>query len=161
MLLIAGISVIASTCFGWWLGKSKGRSGAGALLGFFLGWIGVIILAVMEPSEAELQRRAALTAPMISVPMGQVGWPAEGRYALPPRAQLVAEAIRRDPSLADTGAPGAVERMQRALATLTAEYQLRADVQAAQDFERVAAQQKEVKRQAELRAEAERQAYRG
>ncbi len=42
---------------GYLIGKSKGQAGAGFALGFFLGFIGWIIVAVMEPSQEERTRR--------------------------------------------------------------------------------------------------------
>jgi hypothetical protein len=41
--------------FGYLIGKPKGRETAGALLGFFLGIIGIIIVAVL-PKRKELEK---------------------------------------------------------------------------------------------------------
>ena len=37
------------------IGKSKGRAGAGFALGFFLGPVGLIIIAVMKPDEDRVE----------------------------------------------------------------------------------------------------------
>ena len=42
------------------IGATKGRSGAGLLLGLFLGPIGLIIIAVLPPNETALVRDGAL-----------------------------------------------------------------------------------------------------
>lgn len=68
------------------------------------------------------------------VPTDDAKTEAAQRRTLPPKEALIAEAVRRDPTLADIG-PSSVERMQAALATVTAEYQLRADLQSARDYE--------------------------
>ncbi len=41
------------------MGSRKGRGGLGVLLGVILGWIGVIIIAVIEPTP-DVQRQEAL-----------------------------------------------------------------------------------------------------
>jgi hypothetical protein len=47
------VSTIASTIVGSIVGDSKGRGWPGTLLGFLLGWIGVIIIACMSPTDAK------------------------------------------------------------------------------------------------------------
>lgn len=39
------------------IGRHKGRTGTGFLLGVLLGWIGVIIIAVIRPTHDALVRR--------------------------------------------------------------------------------------------------------
>ena len=39
------------------IGERKGRTGEGLALGILLSWLGVIIIAVMQPSRAEKIRR--------------------------------------------------------------------------------------------------------
>lgn len=53
------------------VGSSKGKAGAGAVLGFLLGVIGLIIIAVMKPSpefEAKKAQQAGGFAPSLGVP---------------------------------------------------------------------------------------------
>jgi hypothetical protein len=39
------------------VGNRKGRVALGIMLGVLLGWIGVIIIAIVRPTQAELVRR--------------------------------------------------------------------------------------------------------
>ena len=57
--------MIFSPIVGYVIGKSRGRPLAGAVLGFFLGWIGWIIAAVIARSpEAEAKRNLAIAQKM-------------------------------------------------------------------------------------------------
>jgi hypothetical protein len=56
-VLILLIWVLAGIFAASAIGNRKGRPGAGFLLGLFLGWIGVIIIAVIPPTRGELVRR--------------------------------------------------------------------------------------------------------
>ena len=57
--------MIFSPIVGYMIGKSRGRPVAGAVLGFFLGWIGWIIAAVIARSpEAEARRDLAIAQKM-------------------------------------------------------------------------------------------------
>ena len=57
--------MIFSPIVGYMIGKSRGRPVAGAVLGFFLGWIGWIIAAVIARSpEAEARRNLAIAQKM-------------------------------------------------------------------------------------------------
>lgn len=68
---------------GWAIGNGKGRGTEGFWLGFLLGFIGWIIVAVMEPSEEVLQQRTANLAAAINPtekprgPMRDCPWCAE------------------------------------------------------------------------------------
>ncbi len=60
--------MIFSPIVGFMIGKSRGRPVAGAVLGFFLGWIGWIIAAVIARSpEAEARRNLAIAQKMQAV----------------------------------------------------------------------------------------------
>ena len=49
--------VVVPLIVGTVIGNSKGHTAAGFWLAFFLGWIGVIIVACMKPSfEAQVRR---------------------------------------------------------------------------------------------------------
>jgi hypothetical protein len=50
---------MAAVMVGGMIGSAKGRAGAGVALGAFLGWIGVIIIACLKPSQEVQVARAA------------------------------------------------------------------------------------------------------
>lgn len=58
------IWVVIATAVASWIGYSvKGRSLTGFLLGIFLGWVGVLIIAVLPPTaEKKVQRGVRDTA---------------------------------------------------------------------------------------------------
>jgi hypothetical protein len=64
LVTIFVISAIASTIVGTLIGQAKGYTSTGVVLGLILGWIGVIILACMSPSDEKrverMQRDMAL-----------------------------------------------------------------------------------------------------
>lgn len=53
------VSALVTAAIGYWIGKGKGRGEAGGWLGFFFSVVGLIIVAVMEPSE-EVRRQRSL-----------------------------------------------------------------------------------------------------
>jgi hypothetical protein len=71
---VAGVLIlwlILGPLVGWAIGNPKGRGVEGAGLGFLLGVIGWIIVAVMSPTpEAEAQRARALAAALDVTPTG-------------------------------------------------------------------------------------------
>ena len=63
--MTAAFVVIWLICavIGWAIGSSKGRAGAGLVLGLLLGIIGVIIIAVMQPTtEKKAEEMASIKA---------------------------------------------------------------------------------------------------
>lgn len=68
MLLIVLWPVIAlvNGCVGYAIGRSKGRGTGGFWLGFFVGAIGWVIIAVLEPTEAVRRERALELAAALS-----------------------------------------------------------------------------------------------
>ena len=56
-VLILLIWVVAAIFAASAIGNRKGRPGAGFLLGLFLGWIGVIIIACIPPTREMLVQR--------------------------------------------------------------------------------------------------------
>ncbi len=73
ILMVFPVWFILSTGVGYLIGKSRGRAALGAVLGFFLGWVGWIIAAVVARSpEAEARRNAAVSQAMGSL-QPQVG----------------------------------------------------------------------------------------
>jgi hypothetical protein len=135
------------------IGTGKGRYGQGFALGFFLGFIGVIIIAVMEPTEAKRLERdnakmAMLRSAMASTAPASGGHMSSSDVHVTPeiRAQLMATAIERDPTLADSTSSESLQRLDTAMAVLEREYLLKTELETLQQ-----AQQEERER---LAAEA-------
>ena len=57
ILFILGFWIVVGGLIGRAIGASKGQAVAGFWLGALLGWVGWIIVAVIEPSDAERRRR--------------------------------------------------------------------------------------------------------
>jgi hypothetical protein len=56
-VLILLVWIVAAVFVAGAIGNRKGRPGTGFLLGLFLGWIGVIIIAVTPPTRDMLVQR--------------------------------------------------------------------------------------------------------
>lgn len=145
---LIAVLVVALICggVGYAIGSGKGRGTAGFWLGFLLSWIGWIIVAVMEPSYEEQQRRADSVqsrgsgdgqAPQSGVPY----YPPPGLYAstptppnpgnirLPARQELMAEAIRRNPSLNNPSDPEMLRQLNLEIEALAVEYVTKAELE--------------------------------
>jgi len=83
------------------IGSTKGRAGAGFVLGFLLGIIGWIITAFLS-SRVSPQTAAAVTSSNMDVYKQQL------------KQWAVAEAIRRDPSLAASSDAATLARLEAA-----------------------------------------------
>lgn len=59
---------IVCAVLGGMIGSSKGRGGAGVALGFLLGPIGVIIVAVMSPNKVKVEQKAVSEGGMRKCP---------------------------------------------------------------------------------------------
>jgi uncharacterized membrane protein YeaQ/YmgE (transglycosylase-associated protein family) len=59
--------LVIGSAVGWLIGESKGRAGDGFLLGLFLGVLGWIIAAVLEPSPEHKVEKARELAALASV----------------------------------------------------------------------------------------------
>lgn len=120
--------VVAVLCgvLGAVIGDGKGRAVAGFWIGLLLGPIGLIIAAVLPPSdEVQLQRNQQLAGAII----GAVGTSA----AADPRAQrreAMAEAIRRDPTLSQATTSEELARLSEATRLIQEELELREDLAA-------------------------------
>ena len=68
-LLIIIIFWLATSFIGWLIGRKKGRGLAGFWWSFFLGIIGWIVAACLEPSQEIKNERAMLQARMIKEAM--------------------------------------------------------------------------------------------
>jgi hypothetical protein len=131
VLLLWVVLSIVCLFVGGTIGKAKGYPSAGYLLGLFFSFIGVIIIAVMPPSsewraraEADRQRREDLLLDAVRSSARTDQTPIKAVS----RRELIAEAIRRDPSLAESDSPETLGRLSEAVAALKEESELRADL---------------------------------
>ena len=122
--------LIVWTVIGGLVGNGKGRPGAGIALGFFLSLIGVIIIAVMEPTPEKRAERAHEQALAMREVLGPQ--PGVGALSVPltpvSRQEAVAEALRRDPALGDTSDPDVLKRLAESVTQVQAELELKAQV---------------------------------
>jgi hypothetical protein len=131
VLLLWVVLSIVCLFVGGSIGKAKGYPSAGYLLGLFFSFIGLIIIAVMPPSaewraraEADRQRRDDLLLDAVRSSANADQTPIESVS----RRELIAEAVRRDPSLAESDSPETLGRLAEAVADLKVESELRADL---------------------------------
>ena len=115
------------------IGAAKGRPGMGYALGLVFSFVGVIIIALLPPSpdwiaraEAERRRRDESLAEAVRASVQ----PPATESSVPSRRDLVAEAIRRDPSLGADQDPTTLRRLAEVVAALQQEFELRADLSA-------------------------------
>lgn len=126
--------VVVATLVGGLVGSRKGRGGLGALLGFLLGWIGVLIIALMKPSPDFEKQQAAAQAQVLREALGggivESTPAASSGVVITPevRQELLAEAIRRDPSLAASSDPETLKRLGDTMEALEKEYTLKAEL---------------------------------
>ena len=122
--------LIVWTVIGGLVGNGKGRPGAGIALGFFLSLIGVIIIAVMEPTPEKRAERAHEQALAMREVLGPQ--PGVGALSVPltpvSRQEAMAEALRRDPALGDTSDPDVLKRLAESVTQVQAELELKAQV---------------------------------
>jgi len=120
------------------IGSGKGRTGEGFILGALLGIIGIIIVAVMSPSrEVEQARDARFARTLNSMapkpPQPQQSstpaWGPPPAVNVPPRQHLMAEAINRDPTLANPSDPETLKRLNQVMDDLAVEHQTRAELE--------------------------------
>lgn len=134
-LVVWGLLLVASgliTGFvGYLVGRDKGRATSGFWLGFFFSIIGIVIVAILQPTVgAHVRRRPApqgLRVPLNSEPNAH------------DRQRNIAEALRRDPSLGDSQDPHSLRRLANAAEEIALEERVRRDLEAVQlDAERAA-----------------------
>jgi hypothetical protein len=82
---------LVSGVIGFAIGNSKGRGGAGLVLGLLLGFIGWIIVAVMRPSLEVEAKRMQQVAAIAQPPSGGV---AAGLVPCPSCAELIQPAAK-------------------------------------------------------------------
>jgi alpha-tubulin suppressor-like RCC1 family protein len=136
------------TVIGGLVGKGKGRTGAGIALGLFLSLIGVIIIAVMEPTPEKRAERAheqALAMRGVFGPQPEVV-AVSAPVAPVSRQEAVAEALRRDPSLGDTSDPEALKRLAESVTQVQEELELKAQVATIKAEEEAQARREELAR---------------
>ena len=122
--------LVVWTVIGGVVGNGKGRTGAGIALGLFLSLIGVIIIAVMEPTPEKRAERAHEQALAMREVLGPQ--PGVGAVNVPvapvSRQEAVAEVLRRDPSLGDTSDPETLKRLAESVTQVQEELELKAQV---------------------------------
>lgn len=147
--------VAFTTIIGGVIGQSKGRAFAGVVWGFFLNVLGVLIIALMpltarkqaERDQQQAERFWAASGGAI----GPAGAPPVSGQA---RQELLAEAVRRDPTLGADQSPEVLARLAETLKVLEQEFALRRDLDAIHQVEAGAT---EARRQVEAQAEEARQ----
>ena len=140
---VSVLSIVAATV----VGRAKGRTVQGFLLGLFLGLIGLVVIAVLPSSR----RPPTLAAPAYdpTLPVGRLPGPAALVDAGPSdvewRRLAMAEAMRRDPSLVADD-PVTLTRLEAATGEVERELRLTRDrdavlqSRAADDVERTRAE---------------------
>jgi hypothetical protein len=116
--------VVYATVFcivGFNLGKYKGRAAEGFWWAFFLGFVGVIIVALYPPKPGF----QASTTPTSGPPIGSTP------IGVEKRGEAILEAIRRDPTLAQDTSPQTLARLDREAGTIEKEMVLREEVEQA------------------------------
>ena len=160
-LIVLLLWIALWTVLGGVLGKGKGRTWTGIVLGCFLTFIGVIIIAVLEPTDEERRRRAALSNPALASPEDSYGAAQAVRTArrqvedaVPrvSRQEAVAEALRRDPSLGDTNSPDGLRRLAESVAQVQEELELKVHVEKIRAAEKAQTAREEKERQDALLA---------
>jgi len=128
---------VISVVIGTIIGESKGRAGAGFGLSFVLGLLGVIIIAVLPPTEEKLAERneqlayavrAGIPAPVVAPPQSPQVQVQEPDRDL--RRWATAQALSRDPSLGDSQDPATLERLRLAVDQILIEKQTLDDLNA-------------------------------
>jgi hypothetical protein len=135
-VLLSGLVfwVVIATLVGGLVGSRKGRGGLGALLGFLLGWIGVLIIAIMKPSQQFEEQKSIAQAKVLREALGggliSATAPASTGVVITPevRQELMLEAIRRDPSLAASSDPETLKCLGETMDALEKEYVLKAEL---------------------------------
>lgn len=119
LLIGVGFALLVCATIGALVGGPKGRSGSGFALGLLLGPIGIVIVAVMSPAPVIQQRRDQALAAAMAAPAAAVD-----DYKRKLRQWAVAEAIRRDPTLAKGDSPETLERLDMDVARIEREAEL-------------------------------------
>jgi|GEM_PF-520475 len=130
--------VVIATVLGGVIGERKGRTGAGVALGLFLGWVGVIIIAVMQPSE-EVQRKRReeqgdIYLKALEAHGGGGGGSSASGVQIPARELIVVEAIKRDPTLVGVTDPEGLKRLADAITLIENEFRTREELRNATEL---------------------------
>jgi hypothetical protein len=141
VLWIAGVILwcVVWGALGTAVGAAKGRKVLGALLGIVMGVIGIIIVAVLPPTRAVVAARDARLAQAIQSAvtpqsaressLGAASSVKEVATSSQSRQELIAEAILRDPTLADPSDPDALRRLNAAIEELIVERRTRSELE--------------------------------
>lgn len=122
--------VVAATVIGYWVGVGKGRPTEGALLGLFLGWIGVVIEAVRPVTEEKQRTNALKQADILRSALG--GSDATGsefpRKSIS-REQVLSEVLKRNPELQGKSDPESLAQISTLSKQITKELELKAELE--------------------------------
>lgn len=144
--------LIGWTAIGGIIGRSKGRTVQGVLLGLLLSFLGVIIIALLPPTEAALRRRYGIQAEMLKEAVGSAR--ASSLYDTDTRRVLIQRAIQENPELASDDSAEALERLGEIVDKLAAAEALREERELALDEARRVELADQLKRQEEEEARA-------
>lgn len=127
-VFLALLSGLFTGLIGYLVGKGKGRGTSGFWLGFLLSLIGILIVAIMEPSQERRGRKTTPRQPWPPAGHATVSGPTTPSDAQ--RRQYLAEAIARNPELGDSQDPETLRQLGEAVDAIAAEEQLKRDLQA-------------------------------
>jgi membrane-associated protease RseP (regulator of RpoE activity) len=136
------VYAIVFCAVGFNLGKYKGRAAEGFWWGFFLGFVGVIIVALYPPKPGF----QASTTPTSGPPIGSTP------IGVDKRREAILEAIRRDPILAQDTSPQTLARLELEAGTIEKEMVLREEVEQA-------LRQQQEEKEAEVQAKIDRDLF--
>lgn len=126
--------VVVATVIGYWVGVGKGRPTEGALLGLFLGWVGVVITAV-KPATEEKQRTDALKqADIIKSALNGSISTASTQPAIT-REHVLTEVLNRHPELKGKTDPDTLAQIAVLSDQIQSELELKAELQSLQERE--------------------------
>lgn len=115
------IFLVITSSIGGWIGEMRGRKALGFVLGFLLGPFGILIVLLLPATpeaQAEHDRQVARAT----------GAPVNAAQTGSSRKRAIAEAIHRDPSLAEANDSESLARLDDAVTRIMREQQLRAEL---------------------------------
>lgn len=110
------------------IGSARGRTVSGLLLGSGLSFIGVIVVALLPPTEEKQRERDRAQAAAVRSALVGGGLGSAAPITPEVRRSMLAEAVRRDPKLADATDPESLAKLHEMMATLEREHVLKAEL---------------------------------
>jgi hypothetical protein len=162
--VVALLWCVLWTVAGGKIGDSKGRALEGILLGFLLSFVGVIIVVALPPTKEKQQERDNALAEVIRNQMQATLGAATAGEASSRGTDIhrlaLAEAVRRDPTLRDSGDPETRIRLAASVAAIEEELRIVAELEALQADEAAQSEQELAKERDRLTQLAEEEAAR-